>query len=258
MTAAKAAVAAATRKADKAHTIYICELTAKCHLPQGEITGVPGQGPQTTQDYFAWRSALRQKNAAQQALNTATATAQAKTAAASAPRQPRRSSKATATILADNGLLARERALDTLSRQNPGFLLRRLLLWMALMFIDLAPVLLKTFSPPTLSDHLQRSAAVRLARNAMPDAVADSDHESHKGAITREHDLEYHRVAVAAEYGRRAVEAGAGRPVNGVDPVTANPNGRSPQRTRRPERRHPRGAARDKAGKAGTAPRRAG
>ncbi len=54
---------------------------------------------------------------------------------------------ATKKIDADNGLLARERALDTLSQQNSGFLLRRLLLWLALMFIDLAPVLLKTFSP---------------------------------------------------------------------------------------------------------------
>ena len=224
VTAAKAAVGAATRKADKAHTIYICELTAQCHLPQGEITGVPGQGPQTTQDYFAWRSALRQKNDAQQALATATATAQGKTGGLRA-QATQKIDKATATILADNGLLARERALDTLSRQNPGFLLRRLLLWMALMFIDLAPVLLKTFSPPTLSDHLQRSAAVRLARNAMPDAVADSDHESQKGAITREHDLEHHRVAVAAEYGRRAAGAGAGPRVNGADPMTDNLNG---------------------------------
>jgi serine/threonine protein kinase len=222
--AAKAALAAATRNAAKAHTVYICELTAQCHLPQGEITGVPGPGPQTTQDFLAWRAAVRQQDRAQLALNAATATAQGKTSTLRA-QAAKKINKATATILADNGLLARERALDTLSRQNPGFLMRRLLLWLALMFIDLAPVLLKTFSPPTLADHLQRSAAVRLARNAMPEAVADSDHESQKRAITREHDLEYHEAVVAAGYRRRMAEAGIEPPVKRADPVIASLNG---------------------------------
>jgi serine/threonine protein kinase len=227
---ARAALAAATRNATKAHTIYICELTAKCHLPQGEITGVPGPGPQTAQDFLAWRAAVRQENNARQALSTATAAAQGKISTIRA-QATAKIGKATAAILADNGLLARERALDTLSRQNPGFFLRRMLLWLALMFIDLAPVLLKTFSPPTLSDHLQRSAAVKLARNATPEAVADSDHESQKRAITREHDLEYHQVVVAADYRRRMVEADAEPPangaalVNGAGPVVANLNG---------------------------------
>ncbi len=119
--------------------------------------------------------------------------------------------KAAQTINADNGLLARERALDTLTRQNPGFLLRRLLLWLALMFIDLAPVLLKTFSPPTLYELLQRSAAVRLGRHAMADAVADSDHESARKAVTRERDLEHHRVVTDIEYSQRVEGTRSGR-----------------------------------------------
>ena len=81
MANAKTALAAATRNASKAHTIYICELTAECHLPQGEITGVAGPGPQTTQDFLAWRAAVRQQDRAQRALAAATATAQAKTSA---------------------------------------------------------------------------------------------------------------------------------------------------------------------------------
>jgi serine/threonine protein kinase len=59
----------------------------------------------------------------------------------------------------------------------------------------------------------------------MPDAVADSDHESHKRAITREHDLEFHRVMVAADYRRRMVAAGVEPPANGPDPVAAGLNG---------------------------------
>ena len=59
----------------------------------------------------------------------------------------------------------------------------------------------------------------------MSDAVADSDHESRKMAITREHDLEYHRVAAKREYGPRMVDARAGLRVNGVGPVTAKLDG---------------------------------
>ena len=225
VTAAQNALQAANRKADAAHQVYICELTGNCHLPPGEVTGVPGPGPQATQDYVAWQGDLSEQKKAQQALDTVSAAENGEAAALRA-QAGMNIAKATARIDADNGLLARERALDTLTRQNPGFLLRRVLLWLALMFIDLAPVLLKTFSPPALCDHLQRSAAVRLARNAMSDAVADSDHESRKMAITREEDLEYHRVAAKAEYGRRMEDARAGLRLNGVDPVTAKLDGR--------------------------------
>jgi hypothetical protein len=122
---------------------------------------------------------------------------------------------ATKTIDADNGLLARERALDTLTRQNPGFLLRRLLLWMALMFIDLAPVLLKTFSPPTLYETLQRGAAVRAGRTTMAEAAADADHESAKNAVTREFDLKTHRLTAETEFERKTAQARPASPAPG-------------------------------------------
>ena len=216
VTAAANTLKAATDTANSAHEVYICELTGNCHLSAGEVTGVPGEGPQTTQDYAVWRQAQAEQNSAQKVFDTASANERT---AAAALRQPtnQKIKNAAETINADNGLLARERALDTLTRQNPGFLLRRLLLWLALMFIDLAPVLLKTFSPPTLYELLQRSAAVRLGRHAMADAVADSDHESSKKAITRERDLERHRVVTDIEY--RSLERTPSGPLEGADGV---------------------------------------
>jgi serine/threonine protein kinase len=223
VTAAQRTLRSATRKANLAHTIYICELTAKCRLPQGTITGVAGLGPQTTQDFHAWRHALGLQNQAQQALKAARATEHQQAGSLQA-RAAKQIAAATARINADNGLLARERALDTLSRENPGFLLRRVLLWLSLMFIDLVPVLLKTFSPPTVHDELQRAAGVRVAHNAMSDAIAESNHGSQKRAITRQQDLEYHPLVVAALYGRR-MEEDLGLRVNGMDPRIANGNG---------------------------------
>lgn len=205
-TAAKKALAVATRKASTAHKIYLCELTAQCHLPPGEVTGVPGLGPQTSQDFVLWRQALRAENKAQQAFGRISKRQAAKIATVNAQTKIL-VANATKTIDANNGLLARERALDTLTRQNSGFLLRRLLLWMALMFIDLAPVLLKTFSPPTLYDVLQRGAAVRAGRTAMGEAAVDADHESAKNAVTREFDLKTHRLAAATEFNRRVTAA---------------------------------------------------
>ena len=197
------ALRAAAQKAGRAHRIYLCELTAQCHnLPPGLVTQVPGAGPQTTQDYQIWRADVRLQNKAQDTV--ATAAAQARRQAAALNKQTAtKIAAATQKINADNGLLARERALDTLSRQNPGFLMRRLLLWSALMFIDLAPVLLKTFSPGTVYDVLQRNAAVRLVRNSRADAAADSDHQSRKQAITRDFDLKSHQAVTEAEYHQR-------------------------------------------------------
>jgi hypothetical protein len=136
-----------------------------------------------------WRQALRRENVAQQAFNAAVARQRTKTATLDAAAKTQ-IAQAAKVIDANNGLLARERALDTLTRENPGFFLRRLVVWLALMFFDLAPVLLKTFSPPALYEVLQRGAAVRAGRYAVADAAADSDHESNKRAITRECDLE--------------------------------------------------------------------
>ena len=199
------ALRAATQKAGKAHRIYLCELTAQCHnLPPGLVTQVPGPGPQTTQDYQIWRADVRLQNKAQGTVSSAAARAREQAAALS-KQTAAKIAAATKKIEADNGLLARERALDTLSRQNSGFLLRRLLLWSALMFIDLAPVLLKTFSPGTVYDVLQRNAAVRLVRNSRADAAADSDHESRKQAITRDFDLKSHQAVTEAGYHERIV-----------------------------------------------------
>ena len=193
------ALRAATRRADEAHRIYLCELTAQCHnLPPGLVTQVPGLGPQTTQDYQIWRADVRLQDKAQQTVSSAAAQAR-RQAAALSQQTAGKIAVASTKINADNGLLARERALDTLSRQNSGFLLRRLLVWLALMFIDLAPVLLKTFSPGTVCDTLQRNAAVRLVRNARADVVADIDHESRKQAITRDFDLKTHQATTEAE-----------------------------------------------------------
>src|SRR5215467_10197835 len=200
------ALRAAAQRADRAHRIYLCELAAQCHnLPPGLVTQVPGPGPQTTQDYQIWRADVRLQNKAQDTVAVAAAQAR-KQAAALSPQTAAKIAAATRKINADNGLLARERALDTLSRQNRGFLLRRLLLWSALMFIDLAPVLLKTFSPGTVHDVLQRNAAVRLVRNSRADAAADSDHQSRKQAITRDFDLKSHQAVTEAEYHQRIVE----------------------------------------------------
>ena len=196
---ARSALAAANRTAAGEHKIYICELTGNCRLPPGEVTGIAGQGPQTAQDHAALLRDLRAANAAQKIFNKASANERA-AAAALRTQTNAKIAAATQKIDADNGLLARERALGTLTRQNPGFLLRRLLVWLALMFIDLVPVLLKTFSPPTLYELLQRSAAVRIGRNALAEAAADSDHESSKRTVDRERDLQAHR----AEYHRAA------------------------------------------------------
>ena len=193
ITVARKNLATATDKANRAHKIYLCELTANCHLPPGEVTGVPGLGPQTTQDFVLWRQALHQQKVTQQAVNTAVVRQRTKTAALDAAAKTQ-IAQAAKVIDANNGLLARERALDTLTKENPGFFLRRLVVWLALMFFDLAPVLLKTFSPPTLYEVLQRGAAVRAGRNAVADAAADSDHESKKRAVTREYDLELQRT----------------------------------------------------------------
>jgi len=216
------ALRAAARKADKAHRIYLCELTAQCHgLPPGLVTQVPGPGPQTTQDYQIWRADVRLQNKAQQTASSAAAQAR-KQATALSQQTAAKITAAAKKIDADNGLLARERALDTLSRQNSGFLLRRLLLWSALMFIDLAPVLLKTFSPGTVHDVLQRNAAVRLVRNSRSDAAADSDHDSRKQAITRDFDIKSHQAVTEAGYHKRIValypglQTGNGAAANGA------------------------------------------
>ena len=217
--AAGAALAAATAAADNAHKVYLCELTGKCDLPPGEVTGVPGQGPQAAQDFAAWQRALAQQQQDQQIADRASATERI-AAAALAQQTSAQIRAATAAVNADNGLLAREKALDTLSQQNPGFLLRRIMLWLALMFIDLAPVLLKTFSPKTLRELLARTEANQIAvraradairggQNAMNEAVADAEHESAKNAITREFDLEYHRAVTELEYSLRLEEARA-------------------------------------------------
>jgi serine/threonine protein kinase len=209
--AANATLAAATAAADNDRKIYLCELTGQlCDLPPGEVTGQAGAGPQSSLDYAAWQRALLQQEHAQQVADQASTTERA-AAAALAAHTSAQLKVATATVDADNGLLAREKALDTLSQQNPGFLLRRLVLWLALMFIDLTPVLLKTFSPRTLYEVLIRTEAIRIARNAVNEAVADSDHESAKKAITREFDLEYHRAVTGLEYSLRLEAARAGQ-----------------------------------------------
>jgi len=206
------ALRAAARKTDRAHRIYLCELTAQCrNLPPGLVTQVPGPGPQTTQDYQIWQADVRLQNKAQDTASSAAAQAR-KQAAALSKQTAAKIAAATKKINADNGLLARERALDTLSRQNSGFLLRRLLLWSALMFIDLAPVLLKTFSPGTVYDVLQRNAAVRLVRNSRADAAADSDHDSRKQSITRDFDLKSHQAVTEAEYHQRILALYPGLP----------------------------------------------
>jgi serine/threonine protein kinase len=202
VTTAQQALNAATRKATNAHKIYICEITGHCHLGQGQVTGVIGQGPQSRADRAAWQADLREQRKAQTVFDQAAA--HQRSAAAALKRQSGpKIAAATAKVNADNGLLARERALGTLTRDNPGFALRRILLWLALMFIDLVPVLLKTFSPPTLYEHLQRSEANRLARNAMIDAWADSDHDSAKKSVTRERDLSHHRDFTDIVYTQR-------------------------------------------------------
>ena len=77
------ALRAAARKADKAHRIYLCELTAQCHgLPPGLVTQVPGPGPQTTQDYQIWRADVRLQNKAQQTASSAAAQARTQATAA--------------------------------------------------------------------------------------------------------------------------------------------------------------------------------
>ena len=215
VTAAKKDLAVATRKANAAHKIYLCELTAQCHLAPGQVTGVPGLGPQTSQDLVLWRQAQGAQNKAQRAFDQISRQQAAKIAALNVQTK-NLIATATTAVDANNGLLARERALDTLTRQNPGFLLRRLLLWLALMFIDLVPVLLKTFSPPTLYEVLERGAAVRAGRTTMAEAAADADHESAKNAVTRELDLKTHRLAAETEFHRRVVEA---RPVPPARPA---------------------------------------
>ena len=99
------------------------------------------------------------------------------------------------------------------------------------MFIDLAPVLLKTFSPDTVHDVLQRNAAVRLVRNSRADAAADSDHDSRKQAITRDFDLKSHQAVTEAGYHKRIValypglQTGTGAAGTGASGNGASGNG---------------------------------
>ena len=81
--------------------------------------------------------------------------------------------------------------------------MRRIILWLALMFVDLAPVLLKTFSPRTLYEVRVRSEAIRIGRNLISDTEAERDHESAKNAINREFELDYHRTMTGLEYSLR-------------------------------------------------------
>ena len=200
---ADAALASATAAADKAQMVYICEYTGNCRgLPPGTITDMPGDGPLAAQDYALWQRALRQQQQAQQVADQASANERS-AAAALAKQTKARIQAATATVYFDNGLLAREKALDTLSQQNSGFLLRRIALWAALMFVDLAPVLLKTFSPRTLYDVRVRTEAIRIGRNRISDTEAERDHESAKKAINREFELNYHRAMTDLEYSLR-------------------------------------------------------
>ena len=108
------------------------------------------------------------------------------------------------------------------------------------MFIDLAPVLLKTFSPGTVYDVLQRNAAVRLVRNSRADAAADSDHESRKQAITRDFDLKSHQAVTEAGYHQRilALYPGLGTDAaaafaGGAAGTAASPTGERRDRERR-------------------------
>jgi serine/threonine protein kinase len=198
---AQNALNSATRTASTDHTIYICEMTGNnCNLPPGEVTGIPGSGPQARADYAAWQTALALEQADQKILDKAASAARSANEAL-ASQTSVAIAQATKATDADNGLLAREKALDTLSRENPGFLLRRVVLWLALMFIDLAPVLLKTFSPRTVYEVTQRATAVRKARNEISDAMAESDHESAKSAITRTRELEFHGDLIKLVYG---------------------------------------------------------
>lgn len=198
-----AALASAAATADKAQMVYICEYTGNCRgLPPGTVTGVPGNGPLAAQDYAIWQRALQQQQQAQQVADQASASERS-AAAALAEQTKARIQAATTAVYSDNGLLAREKALDTLSQQNSGFLLRRIVLWAALMFVDLAPVLLKTFSPRTLYDVRIRAEAIRIGRNLTSDAEAERDHESAKNAIDREFELNYHRAITDLEYSLR-------------------------------------------------------
>src|SRR5262249_4731668 len=204
-----------------------CELTANCHLPPGEVTGAPGPAPQTAQDFALCRRALPQGNVARRAFDPPAARQRAKPAPLDAAAK-RRIAQAAPGTDANNGLLARERALDTLTRENPGFFLRRLMVWLALMFFDLAPVLLKTFSPPTLYEVLQRGAAVRAGRNAVADAAADSDHDSNKKAVTRECDLELQRTVTKIPHERSLADlrpAPPAVPGGGGPPWASEPGG---------------------------------
>lgn len=225
---ADAALASATAAADNARIIYICELTGKCSgLPAGTVTGTPGDGPQAAQDYAVWQRALSQQQQAQQVADQASASERA-AAAALAVQTKARIQAATTTVYSDNGLLAREKALDTLSQQNSGFLMRRIILWLALMFVDLAPVLLKTFSPRTLYEVRVRSEAIRIGRNLISDTEAERDHESAKKAINREFELDYHRTITGLEYSLR-LEAARSQGHSGVgsqDPAGGMPTER--------------------------------
>jgi hypothetical protein len=214
VTSADTALASATAAANSAHKIYICELTGQCRgLPAGEVTGVAGYGPQTSQDYTAWQGALGQQQQAQRTANHAGTVERANAAALQAQTQARIQAAAK-TAYSDNGLLAREKALDTLSQQNRGFLLRRIVLWLALMFIDLAPVILKTFSPRTLYEIHLRSEAIRAAHNLISEAQAEREHEISDARAGREHEsaikaiwrdshLRYHRLLAWLVYSLR-------------------------------------------------------
>jgi serine/threonine protein kinase len=163
---------------DTKRRIYICEKdpTPACMatFPPGTITGDRGDGPQTQQAYTVWQSALGQLTTATDNLNRAAADrdahiARLQTAADDAIEQ------ITQTVHNDDGLLARERALNDIVAKDPSLNLRVWLVRGAILLIDILPLLLATFSPRTLYHRLERAEAIRQVRTATRDAEEGAD-----------------------------------------------------------------------------------
>jgi hypothetical protein len=115
-----------------------------------------------------------------------------------------------AAVNANSGFLNRERALDVAIRNNPALAVRRWLITAMLVMVDLMPVLLKLFGPPTMHDFRLRRRTAGEAQEYGQQLLEDQEAQEgarverrHQRGVEREINERAHRQRLA----RTAIEA---------------------------------------------------
>jgi serine/threonine protein kinase len=219
-------LAEARRQVDQRKQIYLCEYSATgaaCArlVQQGLITGRAGNGTQTRQAFQTWQAAERELPAAQRDADTAAAdlkrarTAQLRVKADIETQRKKDIEAMRAKVNADNGLLIQEQALSELTRHDGQLRLTRIFILLALMIVDLLPLLLKTLSPASqYVRNVQRSAAEAQAESDGDTTIAGYERDRRiqgaKDGINGRYDadaqLENHERALWVEWVKRKTE----------------------------------------------------